>query len=145
MGTAVRVGRIRGRRTATALAGVLGVSDERQTHTHRHYGVMVLARAARLRGHYTPEISTARVGTSRRKSLLVRVNMIETAFFDEELLPIHERVVDKLADILFASDMILDMLRSERSMNIAPHLTGLEPSVRRVYDQINDLMKQLTD
>ena len=71
--------------------------------------------------------------------------MIETAFFDEELLPVHERVVDKLADILFASDMILDMLRSERSLNFAGHLTGLEPSVRRVYDEVNDLMKQLTD
>lgn len=71
--------------------------------------------------------------------------MIETAVFDEEHLPIHERVVDKLADILFASDMILDMLRSERSMSVAAHLTTLEPSVRHVYDHVNDLMKQLTD
>lgn len=71
--------------------------------------------------------------------------MIETAFFDEELLPIQERVVDKLADIMFASDMILDMLRGDRAMNVAHHLTGLEPSVRRVYDEVNDLMKQLTD
>ena len=37
--------------------------------------------------------------------------MIETAFFDDELLPIHERAVDKLADIMFASDMILGTLR----------------------------------
>jgi hypothetical protein len=54
-------------------------------------------------------------------------------------------VVDKLADMLFASDMILDMLRDERSYNFAGHLTSVEPSVRRVYDQINELMKQLTD
>ena len=71
--------------------------------------------------------------------------MIETAFFDEELLPIHERVVDKLADIMFASDMILDMLRGQRSRSVGEHLTGLEPCVRRVYDEVNDLMKQLTD
>jgi hypothetical protein len=71
--------------------------------------------------------------------------MIETAIFDEELMPVHERVVDKLADILFASDMILDMLRSDHSMSVGGHLTILEPSVRQVYDQVNDLMKQLTD
>ncbi len=71
--------------------------------------------------------------------------MIDTAVFDEELLPIHERVVDKLADILFASDMILDMLRSPRSRSVGGHLTILEPSVRQVYDQVNNLMKQLTD
>ena len=60
-------------------------------------------------------------------------------------MPLQERVVDKLADMLFASDMILDMLRDERSRNVAAHLASVEPSVRHVYDQINDLMKQLTD
>jgi uncharacterized coiled-coil protein SlyX len=65
--------------------------------------------------------------------------------FSELKMPLQERVVDKLADMLFASDMILDMLRDERSVNFAGHLTRVEPSVRRVYDQINELMKQLTD
>ena len=65
--------------------------------------------------------------------------------FSELKMPLQERVVDKLADMLFASDMILDMLRDERSANFAGHLTRVEPSVRRVYDQINELMKQLTD
>lgn len=60
-------------------------------------------------------------------------------------MPLQERVVDKLADMLFASDMILDMLRDERSYKFAGHLTSVEPSVRLVYDQINELMKQLTD
>lgn len=60
-------------------------------------------------------------------------------------MPLQERVVDKLADMLFASDMILDMLRDERSFGYAGHLDGLEPCVRRVYDEINELMKQLTD
>ena len=59
-------------------------------------------------------------------------------------LPLQERVVDKLADMLFASDMILDMLNEERSRD-AGGLTSVESSVRRVYDQINELMKQLTD
>jgi hypothetical protein len=66
------------------------------------------------------------------------------AFCDVKM-PLQERVVDKLADMLFASDMILDMLRDERSFNFAGHLTSVEPSVRRVYEEINELMKQLTD
>jgi hypothetical protein len=65
--------------------------------------------------------------------------------FGDVRMPLQERVVDKLADMLFASDMILDMLNDERSFNYAGHLTSVEPSVRRVYDQINELMKQLTD
>jgi hypothetical protein len=65
--------------------------------------------------------------------------------FSDVKMPLQERVVDKLADMLFASDMILDMLRDERSFTFAGHLTSVEPSVRRVYEQINELMKQLTD
>ncbi|HSY48737.1 MAG TPA: hypothetical protein VLC46_08000 [Thermoanaerobaculia bacterium] len=65
--------------------------------------------------------------------------------FGDVKMPLQERVVDKLADMLFASDMILDMLRDERSFNFAGHLTSVEPSVRRVYEEINELMKQLTD
>jgi hypothetical protein len=65
--------------------------------------------------------------------------------FRELKMPLQERVVDKLADMLFASDMILDMLQDERTFKFAGHLTSVEPSVRRVYDQINELMKQLTD
>jgi uncharacterized coiled-coil protein SlyX len=60
-------------------------------------------------------------------------------------MPLQERVVDKLADMLFASDMILDMLRDERSRDKGRQLTNVEPSVKRVYDEINELMKQLTD
>jgi hypothetical protein len=65
--------------------------------------------------------------------------------FSDLKMPLQERVVDKLADMLFASDMILDMLRDERSYKFAGHLTSVEPSVKLVYDQINELMKQLTD
>jgi hypothetical protein len=62
----------------------------------------------------------------------------------ESQMPMQDRVVDKLADMLFASDMILDMLHDDRYF--APeHLRTLEPSVRRIYNEVNDLMKQLTD
>lgn len=72
-------------------------------------------------------------------------DMMTVDLFTEQRLPLQERVVDKLADIMFASDMILDMLRHEADGKSARHLKGVEPSVRRVYDQVNELMKQLTD
>lgn len=72
------------------------------------------------------------------------ITEISDPFLDLRM-PLQERVVDKLADMLFASDMILDMLRDERSRDFGRQLTDIEPSVKRVYDQINELMKQLTD
>ena len=75
----------------------------------------------------------------------VYTDMMSVDVFTEQRLPLQERVVDKLADIMYASDMILDMLRHDRSAVAARHLSSLEPSVRRVYDQVNELMKQLTD
>ena len=59
-------------------------------------------------------------------------------------LPMSERVLDRLADIMFATDEILDMLGTQRYM--ADDTTrDVEISVRRKYDQVNDLMKKLTD
>ena len=59
-------------------------------------------------------------------------------------LPMSERVLDKLADILFATDELLDMLNADDRL---PDRTTLvvEPSLRKVYDQVNDLMQQLSD
>jgi hypothetical protein len=59
-------------------------------------------------------------------------------------LPMSERVLDKLADILFATDEILDMIRVEERLPDATTVV-VEGSVRRVYDQINELMKKLAD
>ena len=59
-------------------------------------------------------------------------------------LPISERVLDRLADILFASDEILDMLRAEDAP-FDDRTTAVERSVEQVYEQVNDLMKTLTD
>ena len=73
----------------------------------------------------------------------VYTDMMSVDVFTEQRLPLQERVVDKLADIMFASDMILDMLRHDSTSG--GHLSSVEPSVRRVYDQVNELMKQLTD
>ena len=59
-------------------------------------------------------------------------------------LPMSERVLDKLADILFATDEILDMIRVEERMPDATTF-AVESSVQGVYDQINELMKKLAD
>jgi len=77
------------------------------------------------------------------------VDAIESvAFLDdpvfEEPQPLQLQAVDKLADMLFASDMLLDMLRDERN-RVPAHLLTIEPQVQRLYDEINDLMKNLTD
>jgi hypothetical protein len=59
-------------------------------------------------------------------------------------LPLSERVLDRLADILFATDEILDMIGTQRRF---PDDTTLdvERSVRHVYNEVNDLMKKLSD
>jgi hypothetical protein len=59
-------------------------------------------------------------------------------------LPVSERVLDKLADILFATDEILDMLKTDERY-LTETTVAVGESVRSVYDQVNDLMKQLSD
>jgi len=59
-------------------------------------------------------------------------------------LPMSERVLDKLADILFATDEILDMVRVEERLP-DPTSVVVETSMQRVYEQVNELMKQLAD
>lgn len=59
-------------------------------------------------------------------------------------LPLSERVLDRLADILFATDEILDMIGTQRTYNDGS-TRDVEESVRHVYDHVNDLMKKLTD
>jgi hypothetical protein len=68
----------------------------------------------------------------------------ELDVFAENRMPLQERVVDKLADIMFASDMILDLLHDDRFV-AAHRLQTVRPAVKRVYDEVNELMRQLTD
>jgi len=64
--------------------------------------------------------------------------------FAESRMPVQERIVDKLADIMFASDMIRDMLKHDRFVS-KHQLETVGPIVQRVYDDVNALMRQLTD
>ena len=59
-------------------------------------------------------------------------------------LPMSERVLDKLADILFATDEILGMIRVEERLP-DPTEVEVESSMQSVYDQVNELMKRLSD
>jgi hypothetical protein len=59
-------------------------------------------------------------------------------------LPLSERVLDRLADILFATDEILDMIGMQR-YRADDTTRDVEKSVRHVYNQVNDLMKKLAD
>lgn len=59
-------------------------------------------------------------------------------------LPMSERVLDKLADILFATDEILGMVRLQERMP-DPSIASVERSVQSLYDQVNELMKKLSD
>lgn len=59
-------------------------------------------------------------------------------------LPISERVLDRLADILFATDEILGMVREPERLP-DPSMMAVATSVQSVYDQINELMKRLSD
>ena len=60
-------------------------------------------------------------------------------------LPLNERVLDRLADIMFATDEILDMIGTQAYMADEDTTRDIEKSVRHVYDHVNDLMKKLTD
>lgn len=59
-------------------------------------------------------------------------------------LPLTERVLDRLADVMFASDEILDMIATDQR---SPDDTtrDIERTVRGVYNAINELMKKMTD
>ncbi|HET8796844.1 MAG TPA: hypothetical protein VFO89_04120 [Thermoanaerobaculia bacterium] len=69
---------------------------------------------------------------------------IEFDAIDAVHLPMSERVLDKLTDILFASHQILDMTEMKDQV---PDATTREvrASVASVYEQVNELMKKLAD
>ncbi|HEX9162959.1 MAG TPA: hypothetical protein VF980_14735 [Thermoanaerobaculia bacterium] len=59
-------------------------------------------------------------------------------------MPLSERVLDRLADIMWATDEILDMIGTQKYMH-DDSTAEIEESVRHVYNHVNDLMKKLTD
>lgn len=59
-------------------------------------------------------------------------------------LPLSERVLDRLGDILFATDEILDMVSTQKRFP-DESARDIERCARGVYDEVNALMKTLCD
>jgi len=57
-------------------------------------------------------------------------------------MPIYEQVLDVLGDVLFDTDELLDLLRSERT---PPEYEWLRPEVQEIYEQVNSVMKKICD
>jgi hypothetical protein len=68
-------------------------------------------------------------------------DMLETIRFWPQAVPLRERVLDRLADLMFCADDVLEMIATEAG---GP-LQVCEKPVRRAYDSINVLMKSLSD
>jgi hypothetical protein len=66
----------------------------------------------------------------------------ELSIVDWSRIPLRERVVDLLADLMLNADDILDMLAADAAGH---ELRWLEPNIREVYDNVNELMKSLCD
>jgi hypothetical protein len=56
-------------------------------------------------------------------------------------IPLHERVVDRLAELMLDANDLLGMLDGED----ASSFLWLEPHVRRVYDEVHAVMLKMTD
>lgn len=53
----------------------------------------------------------------------------------------NEDVLDRLADILFETDDLLEVLRSGEARS----LSWIMPTLQGVFDEVNSLMKKLSD
>jgi hypothetical protein len=61
-------------------------------------------------------------------------------------LPLRERVADKLADVLFASDEVLEIIRGGRADHVPDaELAAIEKVVASFYEQVNEVMAAITD
>lgn len=57
-------------------------------------------------------------------------------------MPVYEQVLDVLGDVLFDTDELLDLLRSETTPS---EYRWLGPEVELIYEQINSMMKKISD
>lgn len=65
-------------------------------------------------------------------------------FADAPHLPIRERLLDRLSDILLASDDILDLIASN-PISPSDATRAVEEQIRGVYERVNELMKSMSD
>jgi hypothetical protein len=59
-----------------------------------------------------------------------------------ESIPLRERLLDRLADLLFCADDTLTMLGQERDVYLAGQC---DAPLRAVFESVNELLKKLCD
>jgi hypothetical protein len=74
----------------------------------------------------------------------VRYSLTDYDPVDAPHMPISERVLDKLSDILLASDEILGMIATNPLLPTDTTIT-VEEQIKSVYEQVNELMKSISD
>jgi hypothetical protein len=76
--------------------------------------------------------------------LIAMTSIIDTNFPDvstQECLPIGERVLDRLPGMLWVADEVLALLQRDESCA----MQWVEPTVKRIYEDVNEMMKILAD
>ncbi len=56
-------------------------------------------------------------------------------------LPVGERVLDRLGDLLYDADDILSILKADDATSVR----WMEPMIERIYEDVNSLMKRIAD
>jgi hypothetical protein len=81
-------------------------------------------------GQGTAEMDSS-TSSARDRDLIARMKM-----------PVYEQVLDVLGDVLFDTDELLDLLRSD----LTPfEYRWLGPEVEQIYEQVNSMMKKISD
>jgi len=57
-------------------------------------------------------------------------------------LPLHERILDGLADAMFRTDDVLQMIETDPERY---RFDAVESEVRDVYEMINEIMRRIAD
>ena len=86
---------------------------------------------------------------------LIRMNLRDAIQFDGPIkdatpdlevwpvsIPLHERLLDRMGDLLFCADDLLDMIECDENRR---HFAEYEQSLRTVCDRVNSLMRKLSD
>lgn len=68
-------------------------------------------------------------------------NTMTLTIIQRARLPAHERVLDRLGDLLFDAEEAIEMLGGQDAVGIR----WMEPKLRKVFEDVNEMMKRLSD
>ena len=69
------------------------------------------------------------------------IDLHRISIYDFAHLPLHERVLDRLADLLIEAEELLDLLNRADARDLG----WIEPHIRNVYDEVDAVMRRLCD